>query len=124
MAFQIRRARELYAAAGPGIRALSPWGRLTTLAASRLYAGILTEIEALGYDVFRARAHLAPAQKVRALPASRQRSCASRFRRTAKSRIGVSPGDDMPGAQADAPAEWLTLGNLAVSSPVDHQGYG
>ena len=52
MAFQIRRARALYAAASPGIRALSPSGQITTLAASRLYAGILSEIESLEYDVF------------------------------------------------------------------------
>jgi phytoene synthase len=68
IAFQIARARDLYDDAGLGIPALSPSGRLTTLMASRLYAGILTEIEALGYDVFRQRARVSSARKVRALP--------------------------------------------------------
>jgi 15-cis-phytoene synthase len=68
IAFQIARARILYADARLGIPMLSPSGRLTTLMASRLYAGILTEIEALGYDVFRQRAHVSSARKVRALP--------------------------------------------------------
>jgi len=68
MAFQIRRARALYDDAHCGVRALAPSGRFTTLAASRLYAEILTEIESLEYDVFRARAHVSTAGKLRALP--------------------------------------------------------
>jgi phytoene synthase len=69
IAFQIDRARALYADARRGVPALAPSGRLATLAASRLYAGILTEIEEMNYDVFRARAHVSSARKVRAVPA-------------------------------------------------------
>jgi phytoene synthase len=66
--FQIQRARALYADAHCGVGALIPRARFTTLAASRLYASILTEIEALNYDVFSTRAHVSSARKVRALP--------------------------------------------------------
>lgn len=68
IAFQIARARALYADAARGVPALGASGRLTTLTASRLYAGILAEIEALDYDVFRARARVSGARKIRALP--------------------------------------------------------
>lgn len=68
MAFQIGRARELYASAEQGIPALDSSGRLATLAAKQFYSEILREIEKLDYDVFRARAHLTTSQKIRALP--------------------------------------------------------
>jgi phytoene synthase len=68
IAFQIARARALYADAALGIPALGPSGRLTTLMASRLYAGVLAEIEALDHDVFRSRARVSGARKLRALP--------------------------------------------------------
>jgi phytoene synthase len=68
MAFQIDRARGLYASAEQGIPALDSSGRLATLAAKQFYSEILTEIEKLDYDVFRARAHLTTSQKLRALP--------------------------------------------------------
>lgn len=56
MACQVARARALYREALAGVSALVPSGRLATLAAARLYAGILDEIEAMDYDVFRGRA--------------------------------------------------------------------
>jgi len=68
MTLQIRRARDLYASALRGVPALAPSGRFATLAAARLYAGILDEIELLDYDVFRARARVSSAGKLRALP--------------------------------------------------------
>lgn len=67
MAFQIDRARALYASALMGVYALSPSGRLTTLAATKLYSGILGEIEALDYDVYRMRAHVPTARKLRSM---------------------------------------------------------
>jgi phytoene synthase len=67
MAFEIGRARELYAAALPGVRALAPSGRFATLAAARLYAGILDEIEAMDHDVFRRRAVVPGPRKVRSV---------------------------------------------------------
>jgi phytoene synthase len=69
MAFEIARARSLYAAARPGIAALSPAGQMTALAASHLYASILTRIEELDYDVFNVRATLHTRRKLGALPA-------------------------------------------------------
>jgi phytoene synthase len=68
MTFQIRRARDLYASALRGVPALAPSGRFATLAAARLYAGILNEIELLDYDVFRARARVSSSKKLRSLP--------------------------------------------------------
>lgn len=65
MAYQVGRARVLYASALRGVSALSPSGRATTLAAARLYAGILDEIEARNYDVFSARAVVPGRRKVR-----------------------------------------------------------
>lgn len=69
MAFEIARARSLYASARPGIAALSPAGQMTALAASRLYASILTRIEELDYDVFSTRATVHTRRKLGALPA-------------------------------------------------------
>jgi phytoene synthase len=65
MAYQVGRARLLYASALRGVPALAPSGRATTLAASRLYAGILDEIEAMDYDVFRGRAMVPGRRKAR-----------------------------------------------------------
>jgi phytoene synthase len=66
--YQIARARGLYASSLRGLPALTPSGRLTTLAAARFYAGILNEIEAAGCDVFRGRAHVSSVRKLRQTP--------------------------------------------------------
>jgi 15-cis-phytoene synthase len=68
LAFQVARARDLYVQARRGIPALSPAGRLTTLAASELYAAILTAIEERDYDVFGARAYVPKGRKLAVLP--------------------------------------------------------
>jgi phytoene synthase len=47
---------------------LSPSGRLTTLAASELYASILDAIEENDYDVFSARAYVPNGRKLGAMP--------------------------------------------------------
>lgn len=65
MKFQIARARALYASALTGVPSLSPSGQLTTLAAARLYSGILDQIEANRYDVFSARAVVPRNRKAR-----------------------------------------------------------
>lgn len=67
MAFQVDRARGLYRQALKGVPALVPSGRLATLAAARLYAGILDEIEAMDHDVFRGRAFVPASRKARLL---------------------------------------------------------
>jgi phytoene synthase len=58
-AFQVRRARE-YFEAGDQVIPLFPddGSRLTVSLLQRTYAGILHEIEAMDYDVFRARAYV------------------------------------------------------------------
>ena len=68
LAFQVARARDHYVEARRGIPALSPAGRLTTLAASQFYATILTAIEERDYDVFGARAYVPNGRKLAALP--------------------------------------------------------
>jgi phytoene synthase len=68
MRFQIDRARQLYAAAMPGVRLLNRNGRFAIRAAGELYAGILDEIERNDYDVFSRRAALTGSQKARRLP--------------------------------------------------------
>jgi phytoene synthase len=65
MQFQIARARELYQYGLTGVTALCPSGRLTTLAAAQLYAGILGQIEANNFDVFTCRAVVPRSGKVR-----------------------------------------------------------
>jgi phytoene synthase len=68
MAFEIDRARAIYAQARLGYPALSPSGRLTALAGERLYAAILNRIEENGFDVFSTRAHVSTGRKIGALP--------------------------------------------------------
>jgi phytoene synthase len=68
VAFEIARARALYADGRRGLPALSPTGRLAALAGGELYAMILTRIEELDYDVFASRAHVTTGRKLRALP--------------------------------------------------------
>ncbi len=68
MAYEIGRARMIYANAMVGIAALSSPGRLTTLASARLYARILDRIEDNDYDVFSRRAHVPMAEKLSAMP--------------------------------------------------------
>jgi phytoene synthase len=54
--FQIARVRDLQAIADAGIQYLDPISRPCIRAASELYCGIVDEIEANGYDVFKYRA--------------------------------------------------------------------
>ncbi|MCO6510177.1 MAG: phytoene/squalene synthase family protein [Aridibacter famidurans] len=68
MAFQVARAKDLYAEGEKGIPYLDRDSRFTVLLASRIYARILDEIEALDYDVFRTRAHTTKAQKLLSMP--------------------------------------------------------
>ena len=61
--FQIDRARTLYAQAEDGIPMLSRRGRLAVRLASRLYAGILDEIERAHYDIFAERVRVSKLRK-------------------------------------------------------------
>jgi 15-cis-phytoene synthase len=58
MAFEIARARALYASAMPGIALLAPDSQRCATACAIGYAGILGAIEAIGYDTFATRAQL------------------------------------------------------------------
>ncbi len=64
MDFEIARTRQLYTEAWPGIRLLSPDGRLAIAAAADLYRAILDKIVRNGYDVFNRRAHLSAGEKL------------------------------------------------------------
>ncbi len=66
MRFQVDRARQYYASAEQGVDFLDPGGpQLATRLMSRLYAEILTVIEARNYDVFKQRAYVPLHHKVR-----------------------------------------------------------
>jgi 15-cis-phytoene synthase len=67
MIHQVRRARELYAEAMPGIALLSPDARRCATACAVGYAAILDVIAANGYDTFRARARLGRLARVSVL---------------------------------------------------------
>jgi phytoene synthase len=55
LAWEIERARGLYARAAPGIELVHPTSRDCLRTAHLLYAGILEEIERVDYDVFSRR---------------------------------------------------------------------
>jgi 15-cis-phytoene synthase len=60
MAFQVARARSLYAAAMPGIAMLTPDAQRCASACAVGYAGILAAIEAQDYDTISTRARVSP----------------------------------------------------------------
>jgi 15-cis-phytoene synthase len=68
MRHQIERARGMYADGLSGLRYLDPSCRLSIAVAATLYAGILSKIESMEYDVFVQRAHLNPFERLLALP--------------------------------------------------------
>lgn len=68
MKFQIARARQYYETAERGISYLSGDARYPIWAALILYRGILDEIEANDYDVFRKRAYVPTYRKLLSLP--------------------------------------------------------
>lgn len=68
--FEIERVRTLQREANPGIALLEAASRPCIKAASELYCGIVDEVEAIGYDVFNARAKTSTWRRVKvALPA-------------------------------------------------------
>jgi 15-cis-phytoene synthase len=70
MRFQIDRARQFYAQAETGIRALSEDARWPVWAALMHYSKILEVIERNQYDVFRQRAYVPGFRKMLSLPAA------------------------------------------------------
>jgi phytoene synthase len=65
IAFEVGRARDHYAAAAPGVAMLAPTSQACIRTAYHLYAGILDEVERLGYDVFARRAVVPTRRRVR-----------------------------------------------------------
>jgi phytoene synthase len=63
LAWEIERARRLYAAAAPGIELVEPGSRDCLRTASTLYAEILDEIERADYDVFSRRVRVGPGRR-------------------------------------------------------------
>lgn len=63
--FQIKRVRDLQQEADPGIALLHPTSRPCIRAASELYCGIVDEVEAIGYDIFKKRAKTSTARRLR-----------------------------------------------------------
>jgi len=63
--FQIARVRTLQREAAPGIELLDKTSRPCIRAASELYCGIVDEVEAIGYDIFKKRAKTSTARRAR-----------------------------------------------------------
>jgi 15-cis-phytoene synthase len=63
LAFQIARARELFRAAAPGVRLLSPTSRDCVRTASTLYGEILDAVEAADYRVLDRRVSVGPRRR-------------------------------------------------------------
>lgn len=63
MDFEIRRARDFYRAAEPGLDLLDPGGRFSVEIAARVYRQILAVIEEADYQVFTERAVVPPWRK-------------------------------------------------------------
>jgi 15-cis-phytoene synthase len=64
LAFEVDRAREHYTRAASGIGLLDPSSRACIRVASRLYGGILDQVVAAGYDVFRQRARVPVGRRI------------------------------------------------------------
>jgi len=63
--FQISRARDYYQKSSPGIRLIADArSRFTVLTIKELYAKILEQMEAQGYDVFKHRARVSTFKKL------------------------------------------------------------
>ncbi|AKU19025.1 phytoene/squalene synthase family protein [Luteipulveratus mongoliensis] len=67
IAFEIARARSLYELASPGVAEVDWWARPCLRVATRLYAGILDEVEALDLNVFADRAVVPRSRRLRAV---------------------------------------------------------
>jgi phytoene synthase len=67
MAFQVGRARALYAAAEPGLALLAPDAARCAAACAIGYAGILGALERIGYDAINQRARLDAARRAAVL---------------------------------------------------------
>ena len=78
--FQIARVRSLQDEADIGIAYLDMTSRPCIRAASELYCGIVDEVEAIGYDVFKKRAKTSTARRARVAGAAYLQAIAARIR--------------------------------------------
>jgi 15-cis-phytoene synthase len=93
MRFQIRRVRQLYSEALPGVSHLDLGGRFSIAAAAENYQLILNRIEDNDYDVFSHRAAVSTWGKIRSLPGIWYRS---RFNRYPQSQPGFTGSEMTP----------------------------
>lgn len=94
MRFEIARVRAMYQEAEPGIALLSRDSRYTVRLALTLYRGILERIEKNRYDVFRRRAHVPFASKLRVALATGLGP--HRVRDRVQPRFATTPVGDAP----------------------------
>ena len=78
--FQIARVRSLQAEAEIGIQYLDKVSRPCIRAASELYCGIVDEVEAIGYDIFKKRAKTSTARRARVAGAAYVQAILARIR--------------------------------------------
>ncbi|WP_420643872.1 phytoene/squalene synthase family protein [Candidatus Leptofilum sp.] len=91
MRFQIRRARQLYAEALPGVAMLGKSGRFAIAAAAELYRAILDDIEEHDYDVFSRRAHTSKQEKLNHLPGIWWRTKTNQYARLVNEPVHTQP---------------------------------
>jgi 15-cis-phytoene synthase len=90
LAFEVERARALYAAAAPGIELLAPSSRPCVRVAHDLYGAILTEVERAGYQILRRRVRV---PRRRRLGVAGRHLIAARAAARAERRVSVTtPG--------------------------------
>jgi phytoene synthase len=78
--FQITRVRSLQEEANLGITYLDKESRPCIRAASKLYCGIVDEVEAIGYDIFNKRAKTSTARRARVAGAAYLQAISARIR--------------------------------------------
>ena len=78
--FQIARVRSLQEEADLGIAYLDKTSRPCIRAASELYCGIVDEVEAIGYDVFKKRAKTSTGRRARVAGSAYMQAIAARIR--------------------------------------------
>ncbi|MEZ4593628.1 MAG: squalene/phytoene synthase family protein [Chloroflexota bacterium] len=105
MRFQIRRARQLYAEALPGVAMLGRSGRFAIAAAAELYRAILDDIEAHDYDVFSRRAHTTKQEKFSRLPGIWWRSKTNGYVNLIHQPVHTQPALVAVACAHDAPLE-------------------
>nr|WP_255426462.1 phytoene/squalene synthase family protein [Pseudonocardia sp. C8] len=92
LAHLVARTRATYRRADPGIPMLEPVSRECVRAARMLYAGILDEITAAGYDVLRRRVAVPPRRRAAVALPGLARALAARGRQAGERLRTPSPG--------------------------------